>query len=146
MIDVDYFKRFNDSFGHDAGDAVLSELGKFLKRAVRVDDIACRYGGEEFCLVLPQMDNYGAQQRAEAIREGAARLDVKSDGRTLGPVTLSLGVALFPEDGADTELPVRAADVALYDAKKAGRNRVVMTRAEPFSEQSKTLDHQEQSI
>ena len=81
MIDVDYFKRFNDSFGHDAGDAVLSELGKFLKRAVRVDDIACRYGGEEFCLVLPQMDNYGAQQRAEAIREGAARLDVK-DGRS----------------------------------------------------------------
>ena len=128
---------FNDGFGHDAGDAVLTELGRFLKRSVRVDDIACRYGGEEFCLVLPQMDYYGAQQRAEAIREGAARLDVKSDGRVLGPVTLSLGVALFPEDGGDLESLVRAADAALYEAKKTGRNRVVMTSAAPVLEQSK---------
>jgi len=83
------------------------------------------------------MDYYGAQQRAEAIREGAARLDVKSDGRVLGPVTLSLGVALFPEDGGDLESLVRAADAALYEAKKTGRNRVVMTSAAPVLEQSK---------
>jgi diguanylate cyclase (GGDEF)-like protein/PAS domain S-box-containing protein len=124
MIDVDHFKRFNDSFGHDAGDAVLQQLGSFFSRSVRADDIACRYGGEEFCLVLPQMDHFSARQRAEAIRAGAAVLEVKSDGRVLGPVTLSLGVALFPEDGSDMESLVRAADAALYEAKKAGRNRV----------------------
>ena len=146
MLDVDHFKQFNDSFGHDAGDAVLSELGSFLRRAVRVDDIACRYGGEEFCLVLPQMDYYGAQQRAEAIRAGAARLEVKSDGRVLGPVTLSLGVALFPEDGGTTESLVRAADGALYEAKKTGRNRVVMTGAVPFPEPAQTSERNEQAL
>jgi diguanylate cyclase (GGDEF)-like protein len=140
MIDVDHFKRFNDSFGHDAGDAVLQELGSFFKRSVRADDIACRYGGEEFCLVLPQMDQHNARQRAEAIREGAAALEVKSDGRVLGPVTLSLGVALFPEDGANMESLVRAADAALYEAKNTGRNRVMMTHAAQFSEQFKNLD------
>ena len=136
MIDVDHFKRFNDSFGHDAGDAVLQELGSFLRRSVRAEDIACRYGGEEFCLVLPQMDHSRARQRAEAIRAGAAALEVKSDGRVLGPVTLSLGLALFPEDGGDTESLVRAADAALYEAKKAGRNRVVLSRALPKSQPS----------
>jgi len=146
MIDMDHFKRFNDSFGHDAGDAVLQELGSFLRHSVRVDDIACRYGGEEFCLVLPQMDYYGAQQRAEAIRAGAAALEVKLDGRVLGPVTLSLGVAFFPEDGGDTESLVRAADEALYEAKKAGRNRVVMTSAAPVSQRAKTSDQKEQAI
>jgi diguanylate cyclase (GGDEF)-like protein/PAS domain S-box-containing protein len=146
MIDVDHFKRFNDSFGHDAGDAVLKELGTFLRRSVRTDDIACRYGGEEFCLVLPQMDHCSARQRAEVIREGAAALEAKSDGRVLGPVTLSLGVALFPEDGDNTEALVRAADVALYEAKKTGRNRVVMTRAVAFSEKSQLPDRSEQSM
>jgi len=146
MIDVDHFKRFNDSFGHDAGDAVLQELGRFFKQSVRADDIACRYGGEEFCFVLPQMDHFSAQQRAEAIRVGAAALEVKSDGRVLGPVTLSLGVALFPEDGGDLESLVRAADAALYEAKKTGRNRVVMTSAAPFVKQSETSDQQDQSI
>ncbi len=146
MIDVDHFKRFNDSFGHDAGDAVLQALGSFFSRSVRADDIACRYGGEEFCLVLPQMDQHNAMQRAEAIREGAAALEVKSDGRVLGPVTLSLGVALFPEDGSDMESLVRAADAAMYEAKKAGRNRVVMSRAVAFLQPSETLSQKEQPI
>jgi diguanylate cyclase (GGDEF)-like protein len=124
----------------------LRDLGSFLKQSIRADDIACRYGGEEFCLVLPQMDHFSAQQRAEAIRAGAAMLEVKSDGRVLGPVTLSLGVALFPEDGRDMESLVRAADAALYEAKNTGRNRVMMTHAAQFLEQSQPSDQNEQSI
>ncbi|GEM_PF-7002858 len=146
MIDVDHFKRFNDSFGHDAGDAVLKELGGFFSRSVRTDDIACRYGGEEFCLVLPQMDPFSARQRAEAIRAGAAALEVKSEGRKLGPVTLSLGVALFPDDGGDMESLVRAADAALYEAKQTGRNRVVMTHPAPSAQSSPLEERNEPSI
>ena len=134
MMDADHFKRFNDSFGHAAGDIVLRELGAFFKRSIRADDLACRYGGEEFCLILPQTDRDGAQQRAEGFRAGAARLALKSDGRVLEPVTLSLGVAVFPEDGDSAESLMRAADVALYQAKRAGRNRVVMSQAAEVSE------------
>jgi diguanylate cyclase (GGDEF)-like protein len=125
MIDVDHFKRFNDNFGHSAGDAVLRELGEFLKRSIRAEDIACRYGGEEFCLVLPQMARDGARQRAEDIRAGVARLEVRSGDRVLEPVTLSLGVALFPQDAVEPNALLRAADEAMYQAKKSGRNRVV---------------------
>jgi diguanylate cyclase (GGDEF)-like protein len=126
MLDVDHFKRFNDSFGHDAGDAVLRELGAFFRRSIRTEDIACRYGGEEFCLVLPQMARDGARQRAESIRAGVARLEVRSGDRVLEPVTLSLGVALFPEDAGTIASVLAAADAALYQAKREGRNRVVM--------------------
>jgi diguanylate cyclase (GGDEF)-like protein len=143
MLDVDHFKRFNDSFGHDAGDAVLRELGSFLKRSIRTEDIACRYGGEEFCLVLPQMDRGAARQRAEAIRTGAAQLEIKKeDGRTLGPVTLSLGVALFPENATSMASVLAAADEALYRAKSQGRNRVVMSPAADALEANATLGAQ----
>ena len=124
MIDADHFKRFNDTFGHEAGDAVLRELGAFLKSSVRAEDIACRYGGEEFCLVLPQMSRDGARERAEAIRQGVARLDIKSGGKALGPVTLSLGVASYPDDADTGEAVLASADAALYQAKQRGRNRV----------------------
>src|SRR6185436_909489 len=99
-----------------------------------------------FCLVLPQMDYYGAQQRAEAIRLGAAALEVKSDGQVLGPVTLSLGVALFSDDGGTAESLMRAADGALYEAKKAGRNRVVMTSSVASPEPGKTSERNEQAL
>ena len=124
MIDADHVKRFNDTFGHEAGDAVLRELGAFLKSSVRAEDIACRYGGEEFCLVLPQMSRDGARERAEAIRQGVARLDIKSGGKALGPVTLSLGVASYPDDADTGEAVLASADAALYQAKQRGRNRV----------------------
>jgi diguanylate cyclase (GGDEF)-like protein len=101
----------------------------FLKQSIRADDIACRYGGEEFCLVLPHMGRDGARQRAEAVRTGAARLEVRSGGRALGPVTLSLGIALFPEDGGDAQLLLRVADEAMYEAKRSGRDRVVVSPA-----------------
>jgi len=122
---------------------VLRELGSFLKRSIRTEDVACRYGGEEFCLVLPQMDRGAARQRAEAIRTGAAQLEIKKeDGRTLGPVTLSLGVALFPENATSMASVLAAADEALYRAKSQGRNRVVMSPAADALEANATLGAQ----
>ena len=126
MVDIDHFKRFNDQFGHDCGDAVLRVLGSYLKEQVRGSDIACRIGGEEFILILSPATTEGARLRAEAIRAGAAQLVVTHAQRALGSISLSLGVAMFPEHGADTAALVKAADVALYQAKRDGRDRVVM--------------------
>jgi diguanylate cyclase (GGDEF)-like protein len=127
MIDIDHFKQFNDTYGHDGGDAVLRGLGAFFKKHVRGSDIACRYGGEEFMLILSPSTAEGAQQRAEKIREDAALLGVRHGNRDLGAVTLSLGVAIFPDHGSETAALVKAADVALYQAKRRGRNQVVMS-------------------
>jgi diguanylate cyclase (GGDEF)-like protein len=122
MLDVDHFKRFNDTFGHDAGDAVLRELGKFLQRHIRSSDIACRYGGEELMLILPETSLDIIQNRAEQIRQGVKHLQVQHD-QQLGAITLSLGVACFPEHGSTGEAVIRAADAALYRAKKKGAMR-----------------------
>ena len=127
MIDIDHFKKFNDNFGHDGGDAVLRELGAFFKKHVRGSDIACRYGGEEFMLILSPSTAEGARQRAEKIREGAKLLSVSHVNRDLGAVTLSLGVAIFPDHALDAAALVKAADVALYQAKSGGRDQVVMS-------------------
>ncbi|TAN52690.1 MAG: GGDEF domain-containing protein, partial [Betaproteobacteria bacterium] len=126
MIDIDHFKRFNDNFGHDGGDAVLRSLGNFLKNQVRGSDIACRYGGEEFILILSPSTAEGARLRAEKIRADAEQLSVNHAGRDLGAITLSLGVAVFPDHASEAAATVKAADVALYQAKSGGRNRVVM--------------------
>jgi len=126
MIDIDHFKQFNDSFGHDGGDAVLRSLGNFLKNQVRGSDIACRYGGEEFILILSPSTADGARLRAEKIRADAEQLSVSHAGRDLGAITLSLGVAVFPDHASEAAALVKAADVALYQAKSGGRNRVVM--------------------
>ena len=129
MIDIDHFKQFNDNFGHDAGDAVLRTLGQFLKIHVRGSDIACRYGGEEFILILSPTTAEGARQRAEKIREGASLLSVQHANRDLGAITLSLGVAIFPEHAGSASAIVKAADIALYQAKGGGRNQVVLAEA-----------------
>ena len=129
MIDIDHFKRYNDNFGHDGGDCVLRALGGFLKDHVRGSDIACRFGGEEFILILSPSTADGAMLRAEAIRAGAARLAVVQGKRALGAISLSLGVAMFPDHGADLQGIVKAADLALYEAKRGGRDRVVMAAA-----------------
>jgi diguanylate cyclase (GGDEF)-like protein len=127
MIDIDHFKQFNDTFGHDGGDAVLRALGAFFKKHVRGSDIACRYGGEEFILILSPSTAEGARQRAEKIREGAGLLSVNHANRDLGAITLSLGVAIFPDHASDVAAIIKAADVALYHAKRDGRNRVAMS-------------------
>ncbi len=126
MIDIDHFKQFNDNFGHDGGDAVLRVLGDFFKNHVRGSDIACRYGGEEFMLILSPSTAEGARQRAEKIREGAGLLRVAHANQDLSTITLSLGVAIFPDHAPDAAALIKAADVALYQAKRDGRNRVVM--------------------
>jgi diguanylate cyclase (GGDEF)-like protein len=129
MMDVDHFKSFNDTFGHEAGDAVLRDLGGILQRHVRGGDIACRYGGEEFTIVLPEADLEIGRQRAETLRDAARELRLVHDGKSLGAVTLSLGVACFPENGRRREHLLQAADAALYEAKNGGRNRVVLSAA-----------------
>ncbi|MGK7905507.1 MAG: PAS domain S-box protein [Hormoscilla sp.] len=125
MLDVDHFKHFNDTFGHEAGDAVLRELGLFLQQNIRDSDIACRYGGEELMLILPEASLHDTEQRAEQLREGIKRLRVQHRRQQLGVVTVSLGVACFPKHGPTGKAAIRAADAALYQAKKAGRDRVV---------------------
>ena len=129
MLDIDYFKRFNDSHGHEAGDAVLSKFAEVLKRSIRNEDIACRYGGEEFTIVLLEADAAGAMQRAEQIRAAVADMSIEHRREQLPHVTTSIGCALFPHDGRSSEDLLRRADAALYSAKNLGRNRVVLAEA-----------------
>jgi diguanylate cyclase (GGDEF)-like protein/PAS domain S-box-containing protein len=131
MLDVDHFKQLNDRYGHSAGDTLLRELGSFLQHNTRGDDIACRYGGEEFTLVLPEATLEITRQRAEQIRASVSGLNIRDEGAVLGPITVSLGVAAFPDHAADPAGLLKAADEALYRAKASGRNCVVV--APPLS-------------
>ncbi len=124
MLDIDHFKQLNDTRGHDAGDAILSALGRFLQHHVRGDDIACRYGGEEFTLILPGASLDAVCERAEQVRLGAQSLVVHVAGTQLDTITLSLGVAVWPQHGETEDVVLHAADAALYRAKAGGRNRV----------------------
>lgn len=126
MLDIDHFKMFNDKFGHEAGDAVLRELGTFLQSNVRGYDVACRYGGEEFILILPESTYQDTIKRATQIREGINGLRVQYLGQSLGSITVSQGVAVFPENGASAGQLLRAVDAALYRAKRAGRDRIMI--------------------
>jgi diguanylate cyclase (GGDEF)-like protein len=126
MVDLDYFKRVNDTLGHEAGDLVLRELGALLRGQIRASDVACRFGGEEFALVLPDASLEGAREKAEAVRASVRKLDLKYRDKPIGPITASLGVALFPDHAEDADALMRAADEALYHAKGGGRDRVVI--------------------
>ncbi len=126
MVDVDHFKRINDTYGHAAGDTLLRAVGTFLRHNTRSEDIVCRYGGEEFTLVLPGASPEDACHRAEELRAGIQTLIAAHQGQTLDTVTASLGIAIFPAHGTTADALVRAADQALYQAKHSGRNRVVM--------------------
>jgi diguanylate cyclase (GGDEF)-like protein/PAS domain S-box-containing protein len=125
MIDLDHFKRFNDTNGHEAGDAILRATAALLGRSVRAEDIVCRFGGEEFVIILPTADTNAAHARAEQIRVQLRNLTVLHQGRPLGEVTASAGVATFPLHGSTPQLLLDAADAALYRAKAEGRDRVV---------------------
>ncbi len=128
MIDLDRFKHFNDTYGHDAGDILLRELGTLLQKNIRGEDIACRYGGEEFTLILPEGSAEVTQQRAEALRESIKRMNVLHRGRPLGPITASLGVAVFPEHGRSGEALLQAADASLYQSKDSGGDKVTTAK------------------
>jgi diguanylate cyclase (GGDEF)-like protein/PAS domain S-box-containing protein len=130
MLDLDHFKQFNDTFGHAAGDTLLRELGSVLKTYLRGEDIACRYGGEEFTLIILDANFDAVVGRAEQIRNAVTHLSVMYRGQSLGAVTLSLGVALFPTHGTTGEALVRVADQALYQAKASGRDRVMVAQAD----------------
>ena len=129
MLDVDHFKAFNDTNGHDAGDEVLRNVAQVLKRHTRVEDVACRYGGEEFLIVLSACPVDDAYSKAEAIREAIAQLHVFSRGIALPRITASLGLACYPEDGERMEDLVAGADAALYRAKSTGRNCIAASNA-----------------
>lgn len=125
MLDLDHFKQFNDTYGHEAGDAVLRELGEALLASVRDEDIVCRYGGEEFIAIFPEVSLETAMGRAEAIRRVVSEMRIRNRGEILTETTISIGVAVYPRHGDTLEEIMRAADRALYEAKHLGRNRVV---------------------
>jgi diguanylate cyclase (GGDEF)-like protein len=121
MIDIDNFKNYNDTHGHPAGDELLRKLAKLLKGSVREMDVVCRYGGEEFIIVLPQTDKNGAQIVADRMCKNAA---------LYLPSTLSIGVATFPMDGKDIDSLIEQADLAMYKAKQTGKNKVCIANKE----------------
>lgn len=126
MIDIDHFKKYNDTHGHDAGDFVLTELADLVFSKLREGDIACRYGGEELVLVMPGASKEITAKRAEFLRESIEKHEFVYKGNNLHGVTVSLGVADYPVDGDSAASLMKAADTALYQAKAAGRNRVVL--------------------
>jgi diguanylate cyclase (GGDEF)-like protein len=126
MLDLDHFKKFNDTFGHEAGDTVLRETAAFLTRCVRAEDIVCRFGGEEFVIILPIADIHATQARAERIRSKLRELTILHQGKTVGQVSVSVGVAELPQHGTTPKTLLEAADAAMYAAKRAGRDRVVV--------------------
>ncbi len=125
IIDLDYFKRINDSYGHEAGDMVLRWVGSVLMQSMRGSDVVCRHGGEEFCVALPDASSDGARAKAEEIRKELEALNLEYCGQPL-KITASFGIAIYPQHGTDADTLLRLADEALYDAKSGGRNRVVV--------------------
>ena len=125
MLDLDHFKDFNDSHGHEAGDMLLRTLGDYLVTHVRAEDIACRFGGEEFVVILPEASPEMSRSRAAELWKGVQGLHVNFHGELLRGVTASVGVACFPAHGKTAAELLRAADAAMYAAKHAGRDRVV---------------------
>lgn len=130
LLDVDHFKRFNDTHGHQAGDEALRRVGATLASTVRASDVVCRYGGEEFLVFLPDCDLAEATAKAEKIRVAISATSLSIGGQVIPSVTASIGLAMFPEVGATRAQLIQTADRALYRAKGAGRNRVMT--AEPI--------------
>jgi diguanylate cyclase (GGDEF)-like protein len=124
MLDLDHFKRFNDTFGHAAGDTVLKAVAEIFRSSIRTEDIACRYGGEEFTIMMPDVPMAVALDRAESIRRAIANLSVPLDQETCTEFSISIGVAIYPNDGEGADQLLRRADLALYRAKRSGRDQV----------------------
>ena len=128
VIDIDHFKKYNDTYGHLAGDEVLRRLASVFKKTIRSSDYAARYGGEEFIIILPEISPEQGVEAAERIRREVAEQRFEGDGEAIA-VTISVGVASYPENGGDAETVMRNADEALYEAKKVGRNQVILADA-----------------
>lgn len=126
MADIDHFKQINDTYGHEAGDEFLMKLADFFKTKTRGSDIACRYGGEEFILILPESSVEDTYKRADYLREEIKKMKVYFRGQLLPSITLSFGIATYPDHGIDTDELMRVADTALYKVKEEGRDRVIV--------------------
>jgi diguanylate cyclase (GGDEF)-like protein len=124
MVDLDHFKKLNDTFGHPAGDAALKHAALTLRESIRKNDLVARYGGEEFTVILDGADLVKAGELAERVRTALAKGQIVFEGARLA-VTASIGLAVWPGDGREAAALLAAADRALYAAKQAGRNRVV---------------------
>jgi len=123
MIDIDYFKDYNDRYGHIVGDAILRELSKSIQEAIRQIDLMGRYGGEEFSIILSETDKGAAQFAAERIRQAIEDRRIRVYDEEL-KITVSIGISAFPQDGKEIKTLIDRADSALYRAKEAGRNRI----------------------
>jgi diguanylate cyclase (GGDEF)-like protein/PAS domain S-box-containing protein len=130
MMDLDHLKEINDIYGHAAGDSVLRALGQLLKQSVRASDLPCRYGGDEFVLVMPDTSVDTARKRAEKIADLFRKLSIPFGTQTLGGYSLSIGIATAPQHGHTSQDLLAAADAALYQAKRSGRDRIVTAASE----------------
>ncbi|MBA3581305.1 MAG: diguanylate cyclase [Gammaproteobacteria bacterium] len=139
IIDIDHFKQFNDTHGHDAGDLVLKTMGDALPQHIRGSDVACRYGGEEFILMMPEMSVEKAMERAEVLRKNISATRLQYGSQPLGKLSISQGVAVYPLHGDNITTLIQAADTALYKAKTTGRDKVVL--AGNSSDQSGAVDN-----
>ncbi len=126
MFDIDRMKPINDTYGHDAGDLLLRTLGEVMISSFRGEDVACRYGGDEFTIVLPEASLLDVWRRAEQLRESVKKMDVKYEGRSVGAITLSIGVAAYPDHGLTAERVLLAADAASYASKSEGGDRIMV--------------------
>jgi diguanylate cyclase (GGDEF)-like protein len=136
MFDIDHFKTLNDKHGHQSGDAVLMSVARHVGDLLRASDVKCRYGGDEFMVILPETPSIGAQQVAEHIRRALASLHIAAGAEML-TITASLGVATSESGELDPHAFMARADAALYEAKRGGRNRVVIDNHDPAN----VVDH-----
>ena len=126
LFDIDHLKNVNDGYGHDAGDAALKALGNLMMKTFRGEDVPCRFGGDEFTIILPEASVSDAFRRAEQFRETFKRLEFEHEGKHFGPLTLSLGISAYPDHGSSVERLLQIADAAAYAAKAQGRDRVMI--------------------
>ncbi|MGA8151096.1 MAG: diguanylate cyclase [Terriglobales bacterium] len=126
FLDLDHFKKFNDTFGHDAGDLVLRSAADLFRNFFRSDDVICRYGGEEFAIILPESSGENAANRANSLREEVKKMKLRYKGQPLGTITLSIGIATFPDHGTSCEQLLKVADQCLYQSKNSGRDTVTV--------------------
>ena len=140
FLDLDHFKRFNDTFGHDAGDMVLQSLADLFRTFFRATDICCRYGGEEFAIILPESSAKDAALRADALRAEVKNLRLRYKKQTLDPVSLSAGVAGFPEHASASDELLKIADQCLYESKARGRDVVTVPSPQERVTGSATLN------
>ncbi|MGM0432940.1 MAG: GGDEF domain-containing protein, partial [Spirochaetota bacterium] len=124
LMDIDAFKKYNDNFGHDAGDLLLQTIGTFVLDEIRLSDIVCRYGGDEFALLIPNADRKTISELAERLRIEAKQIDITYQGKPLGSISISQGIAVFPENGTTRDELMTHADAALFRAKEGGRDAI----------------------